>query len=151
KASNNDGTWNEKPLELHIKVLPPWWKSNWALVVYLLVFFTAIVVLNKLTQNRIRNKQREKYQEENRIQQQQLNEKKFQFFTNISHEFRTPLTLIMNPIQDILQSDDLNIPARLREKHAIIHKNTQRLHRLVNELLDFRKLELNKVHLHAKE
>src|SRR5690606_223777 len=61
------------------------------------------------------------------------------------------LTLIMNPIQDILQSDDLNIPARLREKHAIIHKNTQRLHRLVNELLDFRKLELNKVHLHAKE
>src|SRR5690606_7523770 len=151
KASNNDGAWNEKPLELHLKVLPPWWKSNWALAVYLLVFFTAIVVLNKLTQNRIRNKQREKYQEENRIQQQQLNEKKFQFFTNISHEFRTPLTLIMNPIQDILQSDDLNIPARLREKHAIIHKNTQRLHRLVNELLDFRKLELNKVHLHAKE
>ncbi|WP_417361378.1 hybrid sensor histidine kinase/response regulator transcription factor [Galbibacter sp.] len=151
KASNNDGTWNEQPLELYIEVLPPWWKSNWALVVYLLLFFSAIVVLNKLTQNRIRSKQLEKYEEEKRIQHEQLNEKKFQFFTNISHEFRTPLTLIMNPIQDILQNDDSNLPARLREKHAIIHKNTQRLHRLVNELLDFRKLELNKVRLHAKE
>ncbi|HLV62067.1 hybrid sensor histidine kinase/response regulator transcription factor [Galbibacter sp.] len=151
KSSNNDGTWNKEPLELYIEVLPPWWKSNWALACYLLLFFSAILILNKMTQNRIRNKQREKYEEEKRIQQEQLNEKKFQFFTNISHEFRTPLTLIMNPIQDILQNDDLNLPPRLREKHAIIHKNTQRLHRLVNELLDFRKLELNKVHLKVTE
>src|SRR5690606_36012790 len=96
-------------------------------------------------------KQLEKYEEEKRIQQEQLNEKKFQFFTNISHEFRTPLTLIMNPIRDILQNDDPNLPTRLRQKHAIIHKNTERLYRLVNELLDFRKLELNKVRLHANE
>src|SRR5690606_10985129 len=151
KSSNNDGTWNKEPLELYIEVLPPWWKSNWALACYLLLFFSAILILNKMTQNRIRNKQLEQYEEEKRIQQEQLNEKKFQFFTNISHEFRTPLTLIMNPIQDILHNDDANLPARLREKHAIIHKNTQRLHRLVNELLDFRKLELNKVRLHVKE
>lgn len=151
KSSNNDGTWNKQPLELYIEVLPPWWKSNWALVCYLLVFFGAIVVLNKLTQNRIRNKQLEKYEEEKRIQQEQLNEKKFQFFTNISHEFRTPLTLIMNPIRDILLNDDPNLPSRLRDKHTIIHKNTERLYRLVNELLDFRKLELNKVRLHANE
>lgn len=151
KSSNNDGIWNQDPLELHIEVLPPWWKSNWALVCYLLVFFSSIVVLNKLTQNRIRNKQLEKYQQEKRIQEQQLNEKKFQFFTNISHEFRTPLTLIMNPIRDILQNEDPNLPSRLKEKHAIIHKNTERLYRLVNELLDFRKLELKKVHMNIKE
>src|SRR5690606_23599947 len=111
----------------------------------------SIVDLNKLTQNRIRNKQLEKYQQEKRIQEQQLNEKKFQFFTNISHEFRTPLTLIMNPIRDILQNEDPNLPSRLKEKHAIIHKNTERLYRLVNELLDFRKLELKKVHMNIKE
>jgi len=151
KSSNNDGNWNQQPLELYIEVLPPWWKSNWALVSYLMLFFGAIVVLNKLTQKRIRSKQLEKYEEEKRLQQEQLNEKKFQFFTNISHEFRTPLTLIMNPIRDILQNDDSNLPTRLRQKHAIIHKNTERLYRLVNELLDFRKLELNKVRVHANE
>lgn len=151
KSSNNDGIWNVEPLKLYIEVLPPWWKTNWALAGYLLVFLGGVVILNKMTQKRIRKKQLEKYNQEKRIQQQQLNEKKFQFFTNISHEFRTPLTLIMNPIQDILQNDNLNLPQRLREKHAIIHKNTERLHRLVNELLDFRKLELNKVRLKANE
>ncbi|EKF55636.1 histidine kinase [Galbibacter marinus] len=151
KSSNNDGHWNREPLKFYIEVLPPWWKTNWALAGYLVLLLGSVLVLNKMTQKRIRKKQLEKYEEDKRIQEQQLNEKKFQFFTNISHEFRTPLTLIMNPIQDILQNDNLNLPPRLREKHGIIHKNTERLHRLVNELLDFRKLELNKVRLHAKE
>src|SRR5690606_37885793 len=151
KSSNNDGHWNREPLKFYIEVLPPWWKTNWALAGYLVLLLGSVLVLNKMTQKRIRKKQLEKYEEDKRIQEQQLNEKKFQFFTNISHEFRTPLTLIMNPIQDILQNDNLDLPPRLREKHGIIHKNTERLHRLVNELLDFRKLELNKVRLHAKE
>src|SRR5690606_9579624 len=74
-----------------------------------------------------------------------------QFFTSISHEFRTPLTLIINPLRDIINDASLNLPPRIREKHNVIYKNTDRLYRLVNELLDFRKLELNKINLRARE
>ena len=86
-----------------------------------------------------------------RLQEKALTEEKFQFFTNISHEFRTPLTLIMNPINDIIRDDSLNLPIRIKEKHHIIYKNTDRLYRLINELLDFRKLELNKTRVSARE
>ena len=86
-----------------------------------------------------------------RLQEKALTEEKFQFFTNISHEFRTPLTLIMNPINDIIRDDSLNLPIRIKEKHHIIYKNTDRLYRLINELLDFRKLELNKTRVSARQ
>ncbi|EIJ40839.1 signal transduction histidine kinase [Galbibacter orientalis DSM 19592] len=151
KSSNNDGVWNAKPLELKITILPPWWKTSWALIGYLTIFFIGLYLLNKVTQSRIRTKQLTKYEEEKRIQEQNLNEKKFQFFTNISHEFRTPLTLIMNPLHDIMSNEKLFLPEGIKSKHRIIQKNTARLHRLVNELLDFRKLELNKISLKAKE
>ncbi|WP_417444336.1 two-component regulator propeller domain-containing protein [Joostella sp.] len=151
KSSNNDGVWNTTPLELKITILPPWWKTSWALIGYLSLFFIGLYLLNKLTQNRIRTKQLAKYEENKRIQEKDLNEKKFQFFTNISHEFRTPLTLIMNPLNDIMSNDKLYLPEGVKSKHRIIQKNTARLHRLVNELLDFRKLELNKITLKARE
>ncbi|MDG3583449.1 hybrid sensor histidine kinase/response regulator transcription factor [Galbibacter pacificus] len=151
KSSNNDGVWNTDPLELKITILPPWWKTNWALFGYIALFFIGLYVLNKMTQSRIREKQIVKYEKEKRQQEKDLNEKKFQFFTNISHEFRTPLTLIMNPLQDIINNESVDFPKSIREKHNIIHKNTARLHRLVNELLDFRKLELNKIRVKARE
>ncbi|WP_342155302.1 hybrid sensor histidine kinase/response regulator transcription factor [Joostella sp. CR20] len=150
KSANNDGVWNSTPLELSVTILPPWWKSSWALLGYLVMFFMGVFLLNKLTQSRIRKKQLAKYEEEKHQQEIDLNERKFQFFTNISHEFRTPLTLIMNPLHDIITNDGAYLPERIKAKHRIIQKNTARLHRLVNELLDFRKLELNKVTVKAK-
>ena len=151
KAANNDGLWNVSPLNLHITVLPPWWKTNWALFSYIVLFILGIYLLNKLTQSRIREKQLINSEREKRLQDKDLDEKKFQFFTNISHEFRTPLTLILNPLNDIINDTGLNLPARVREKHRVIYKNTDRLYRLVNELLDFRKLELNKIGLRARK
>src|SRR5690606_20521023 len=98
-----------------------------------------------------REKQLINSEREKRLQDKDLDEKKFQFFTNISHEFRTPLTLILNPLNDIINDTGLNLPARVREKHRVIYKNTDRLYRLANELLDFRKLELNKIGERASE
>ncbi|MEM9687011.1 MAG: response regulator, partial [Bacteroidota bacterium] len=72
-----------------------------------------------------------------------------QFFTNISHEFRTPLTLISNPLKDIINDNTLVLPDQVKEKHQTIHKNTDRLSRLINELMDFRKLESNKIKVKA--
>src|SRR5690606_6278797 len=151
KAANNDGLWNTTPLNLHITVLPPWWKTNWALFSYIFLFILGIYLLNKLTQSRIREKQLINSEREKRLQEKDLDEKKFQFFTSVSHEFRTPLTLIINPLRDIINDTTLNLPARIREKHQVIYKNTDRLYRLVNELLDFRKLEMNRIAVRAKE
>ncbi|WP_298547090.1 hybrid sensor histidine kinase/response regulator transcription factor [uncultured Aquimarina sp.] len=151
KVANNDGKWNETPLHLQIKVLPPWWKTNWALSSYVLLFLLGIYLLNRVTKNRIREKQLIRYEREKRIKEEELHNKKLQFFTNISHEFRTPLTLIINPLEDILKNEELNLPKEVNEKHLIIHKNTDRLYRLINELMDYRKLELNKLSIKARQ
>ncbi|WP_372757992.1 two-component regulator propeller domain-containing protein [Mariniflexile sp.] len=149
KAANNDGVWNEVPLELKITILPPWWKTNWAYIIYLMLFVGVIYFVNNFIHNRMNEKQLIKNEREKRIQEEELNEKKLQFFTNISHEFRTPLTLIMNPLEDIIQAKDSNLPAVFKQKHQIIYKNADRLSRLINELMDFRKLELNKARIKA--
>ena len=149
KAANNDGVWNEEPKSLAITILPPWWRTHWALFGYLLLFFLVLYMLNRMVQERIRQKQMISNERETRKQKEELNEKKFQFFTNISHEFRTPLTLIINPLEDILRNKNLNIPEIVKTKLKTVHKNTDRLHRLINELLDFRKLELDKVRVKA--
>ena len=151
KAANNDGVWSDTPLELKITVLPPWWKTNWAILAYVLLFLGAGYVLYNLIQERIKEKELIRNERNQRIQEDELHEKKLQFFTNISHEFRTPLTLMINPLQDIINDDKLNLPQRVKEKHNIIYKNTDRLYRLINELMDFRKLELNKMRIRVQE
>ncbi|WP_378179887.1 two-component regulator propeller domain-containing protein [Aquimarina sp. SS2-1] len=151
KVANNDGKWDENPLHLHIKILPPWWKTTWAMTSYILLFLLGIYLLNKVTQKRIKEKQQIRYEREKRIKEEELHHKKLQFFTNISHEFRTPLTLILNPLEDILKNKELNLPKEVNEKHLVIHKNTDRLYRLINELMDYRKLELNKLSIKARE
>lgn len=149
KSANSDGKWNKEILELKITVLPPWWKSNMALFSYVVLLLLGGYYFNKMMLVRL-NKNKEIALEQNkRLQEKDLSEKKFQFFTNISHELRTPLALIMNPIDDIIRDETLNLPTRTKEKLSIIHKNTNRLYRLINELLDFKKLESNKLKVKA--
>ena len=151
KAANSDGIWTDNPLSLKITVLPPWWKTDQALFFYIVLLLLVLYLLNRMTQIRLNKKQAITLEQNMLLQEKALNEKKFQFFTNISHEFRTPLTLIMNPINDIIRDDSLILPERIKEKHNIIYKNTDRLYRLINELLDFRKLELNKTRVSARK
>lgn len=150
-SSNNDGVWNETPLELKITILPAWWQTNWAIFSYLALFFFGVYLLNRLTQNRIKEKELIRNERLQQVQKDELNKKKIQFFTNISHEFRTPLTLIINPLKDIINNTELNLPQKIKNKHAIIYKNTDRLYRLINELMDLRKLELNKMNVRAEK
>jgi len=117
KAANNDGVWTTKSLDLKIRVNPPWWKSNLAYFLYALAVLTAILIAYKIILHRIKAKQIALVEQERRIQEKRLNKTKLQFFTNISHEFRTPLTLIINPINDIINRSDLNFPEPIRQKH----------------------------------
>lgn len=149
KSANADGSWGEDQLELKIKILPPWWKTFWAYLIYTSILIFLMIYLNKIYQNRFKAKQAILLEKEKSIQLEQLNNNKLQFFTNISHEFRTPLTLIINPLEDILRSKKLS--PEIHNKLKIVHKSSDRLSRLINELMDFNKLEFNKISLQTKK
>lgn len=149
KSANADGSWSNDQLELKIKILPPWWKTFWAYLIYATILIFLIRYFNKIYQNRFKAKQAIILEKEKSIQLEKLNNKKLQFFTNISHEFRTPLTLIINPLEDILRSKKLS--PEIHNKLKIVHKSSDRLSRLINELMDFNKLEFNKISLQAKK
>ena len=149
KAANADGSWSKTPLELKIKILPPWWKTIWAYLIYTSILIGIIIYLNKIYQNRFKAKQTIVFEKQKTLQLEKLNNKKLQFFTNISHEFRTPLTLIINPLEDLLQTKKLS--PEIHSKLVTIHKSSDRLSRLINELMDFNKFQFNKVFLQVKK
>lgn len=149
KSANADGSWSSVPLELKIKVLPPWWKTFWAYLVYASILVFLVKYLNTIYQNRFKAKQLILLEKEKSLQQEKLNNKKLQFFTNISHEFRTPLTLIINPLEDILRTK--NLSPEIHNKLKTVHKSSDRLSRLINELMDFNKLQFNKMQLQVKK
>ncbi|MBT3382616.1 MAG: response regulator [Prolixibacteraceae bacterium] len=151
KSSNSHNVWNENPAELIIRIKPPFWQTWYALVFYILavVGIVSIIRWNAVKQVRLANSlEMEKMQHS---QDQKLSELKFQFFTNISHEFRTPLTLILAPLKDLIEGrKKQQIPVEAQHKIQLIQKNSLRLMRLVNQLLDFRKVETGNEKLLAR-
>ena len=151
KASNNDEIWNNTPRTLKIKILTPWWKTNLALFIFTLITLTTVLIIYNFLNVRLKERQQIKKEREERAQDEALNAKKIQFFTNISHEFRTPLTLILNPLEAIIENTSVQLPNDISEKHATIYKNSKRLSRLIDELMDFRKLQFNKMSINASK
>lgn len=151
KASEKNGVWSKNPLELKIEILPPWWKTSFAYLFYSLLVLAAVHFGNQYYQNRFKQKQMIQFEKEKAIQIEKLNTKKLQFFTNISHEFRTPLTLILNPLQDIIKNNSLELPQGVLNKLQTIQKSSDRLSRLINELMDFNQLQFNKMTLKVQQ
>ncbi len=151
KSANAHNVWNEEPAELIILIHPPYWQTWYALIFYILVVVGVVTIIrwNAVKQVRLANNlAMEKLQHE---QDQKLSELKFQFFTNISHEFRTPLTLILAPLKEILNKENRNqFSDEMTAKIQIIQKNAVGLMKLVNQLLDFRKAETGNMKLMAR-
>ena len=147
KAAEKNGVWSQKPLELKIEILPPWWKTSFAYLFYSLLVLAAIHFGNQYYQNRFKQKQMIQFEKKKAIQIERLNDKKLQFFTNISHEFRTPLTLILNPLADIIKNNSPELPDGVLNKLQTIQKSSDRLSRLINELMDFNQLQFTKMPL----
>lgn len=139
-ASNNDGLWTEDYATLHINILPPFYKTPLAYVFYVL-FIIAVLLYFRYA---MLKKERVKFQmEQERIQarrHQEMDEMKLRFLTNVSHEFRTPLTLILTPLEKLMKSISDKNDQKLLET---IERNTKQLLGLVNQLLDFRQLDLH--------
>jgi signal transduction histidine kinase/DNA-binding response OmpR family regulator/streptogramin lyase len=138
KSLNESGSWSETKT-LEVEILPPFWLTWWAFVIYLalavlVVFFILKTVRNRLLlMNKIRIKDMEKQQIES------LNQERLRFYTNITHELRTPLTLILGPLEDLL--NDSQFPTYYHSKIKIIHDSATRLLNLINQILEFRKTE----------
>jgi signal transduction histidine kinase/ligand-binding sensor domain-containing protein/DNA-binding response OmpR family regulator len=135
RGGNNDGLWNPAVRTLTIRVLPPPWRSWWAYLAYVLLLVGVIWAVARYV------RLQHSYQLEHlaKEKQEDLHQMKLRFFTNITHEFRTPLTLILGPLRELIQREEGS--ARTVQRLRSIEHNAQRLLALVNQLLDFRKLE----------
>lgn len=140
KASNNDGVWNPREATIKIIILPPWYKTWWAYWIYGGLIIGSIYVYRKVIQVQERFKLDIKIQEKENAQIQALDRLKTNFFTNISHEFRTPLTLIISPLEKYL-SENKDLPNPQKKRAESIYRNAKQLQKLINQLLDLSKLE----------
>jgi signal transduction histidine kinase/ligand-binding sensor domain-containing protein/DNA-binding response OmpR family regulator len=145
KATNNSGLWSENPATIKITILPPPWKTWYAILGYIMVFNLLLFIFIRyaLIQNRQRNQIRFDRLEKERMNS--LYQMKMRFFTDVSHEFRTPLSLIIGPTDDIL--NDPTFSDHVRAKVVMIQRNCKRLLNLVDELMTFRKIDLGIIDL----
>lgn len=149
KGANNDGVWNETPTTLEIIVKPAPWKSWWAICFYLVLVWASLYAFVWIVKSKekLRQELLLEYRESERTKED--NNAKLQFFTNISHEFRTPLTLILGPLQQILLN--YNGSNEMYKKLLVIESSSNHLLKLINRLMDFRKYETNQFILEAAE
>jgi len=137
KVRNADGKWSKETELLQIIVLPPWYRTWWAYLIYVVCFIGSIYVYIKYTKQRERLRYEIKLSHLENEKDKELTEKKLSFFTHISHEFRTPLSLIINPVKELLAQE-----GKADEKSLnTVYRNARRLLSLVDQLLLFRKAE----------
>lgn len=134
KAANNDGVWNENPRALKIIIKPPFWKSIWAFLFYAICLAGIFYLINRYLLIRALMKN-----------EHEVHQTKLAFFTNVSHEIRTPLTLIIGPLEKLIKDTQDNFV--INRQLLTVNKNANRLLRLINELMDFRKVEAGKMKL----
>jgi len=147
RASNGEGTWSAPVAPLTFEVLAPWYKTSWAYGLYALGLLVLVALYRRfeMSQQALKNKLAlEQFQTE---KEKELTNLKLGFFTNISHELRTPLTLILGPVEEIMSSSGPvpNLPGKMQ----LVHRQASKLLELVNQLLDFRKVETGNVPLRA--
>ncbi|WP_264524307.1 two-component regulator propeller domain-containing protein [Flavobacterium sp. N502536] len=149
RGANNDGVWNKTPTTLTVIVKPAPWRSIWAFLLYGILIGLGIYGLIWIMKSKAALKQKLEleYLETKRIEENNL--AKLDFFTNISHEFRTPLTLILGPLQQILSN--YNGTNEMYKKLLVIEGSANHLLSLINRLMDFRKLENHQVTLESAE
>lgn len=141
KYSNENGVWSSSPRRIHITIAPPFWKTNWAYLLYILLAIGVQVCIILYIRWRLRVKKAMAIEKFKAIQLKELNDYKLQFFTNIAHEFRTPLTLILGPVASLLSKSNEGDDAK---QLKTIYSNSLRLQKLIEELIQFRKIESGK-------
>ncbi len=148
KGTNNDGVWNENGVALELIITPPWWSTFWAYIIYLILILLALYYIRRYELNRLRLKNQLKLEKVETDTLRNLDHLKSSFFANISHEFRTPLTLILGQIESVMSS---NIATKEKGKLQVANRNARRLLTLINQILDLSKLEAGSMELKAEQ
>lgn len=142
KSTNSDGVWVENERTLKITVQPSFWETPLAMLLYVIAFICVLFAGTYILFTIYRLKHEVSVE-------QQISDIKLRFFTNISHELRTPLTLIAGPVEYVLQNK--NMPDEVRKQLQVVERNTERMLRLVNQILDFRKIQKHKMKLRIEQ
>ncbi|UCH13684.1 MAG: response regulator, partial [Bacteroidales bacterium] len=173
-STNSDGIWSDKPLELDIHMLPPFWEQVWfklSIILSILLLIGGVIrirtqvlkhqkdILRLQVQQHTKDlKQANETLEKQKVEILDMANKlhesdqmKLRFFTNISHEFRTPLTLIMSPLEKLLSKNNYLETTRVKEDLNLIYRNGKRLFRLINQLLEIRRVETGNLRLETQE
>lgn len=149
RASNNDGIWSDDVRTIDIEILSPWWASLFAIIIYIVLFLVIsyLSLRYSLKKYKKRNKEKQKLFEIEK--EKELYETKVNFFTEIAHEIRTPVTLINGPLETIMNTEIAD--KKVKHNLEIIENNTKHLLNLINQLLDFRKVDSDRFLLHCKD
>lgn len=139
KSTNSSGVWQDNEASFPILITPPFWLTGWAFAFYVILIASLIFLFYNYKKKRLEEKHRLKQDQFETKKEKELYDAKMQFFTFITHEIRTPLTLIKAPLEKVLKSKDGS--EETKENLEIIERNTGRLLNLSNQLLDFRKTE----------
>lgn len=158
RAVNSDGIWTEKPTSVDLVIRPPWWQTRWSYLLYALLLVGLVLGVDRVQRRRVvlRERRRAELREAEILAQtaedkahalEEIDELKSRFFANISHEFRTPLTLILGPLEQRLKEADSSDE---RRETAMMHRQAGRLLRLINQLLDLSRLDTGRLELSAR-
>ena len=140
KATNNDGVWNAEGISLKINIEPPFYWNNYSKFLYIVLILVGLTFLFRFLLQRSEKKHTQEIRQLQDKKEHEVHEAKIKFFTTIAHEIRTPVSLIIGPLEKIMRSS-ITLPNSVRDDLNIIDRNSQRLLMLVNQLLDFRKVE----------
>lgn len=140
RATNNDGVWNEQEANLKIVIHPPFYWNTFSKILYFILLCIALTFFIRFLLRRSEKKHTAEITQLNVNKEKEVHEAKIKFFTMIAHEIRTPVSLIIGPLEKIMKSS-IQMPEALHNDLSIIDRNSQRLLFLVNQLLDFRKVE----------
>lgn len=143
RATNAEGTWNKEEKFITITVLPPWYRTVWAYCIYFLFVASLVYLYLRYKTRQTRLEYEVRLAHLHAEKEKELNEKKLSFFTDISHEFRTPLTLIINPLKDYLQLSEKSKPHSLQ----VVYRNARRMLSLVDQLLLFQRADADREEL----
>lgn len=144
KASNNDGVWNDVGASVQVVVHPPLYWSVPFKLLYLLIACGVTAWIVRYYIGRSRRKHRQEIELVKQEKDKEVQEAKINFFTMIAHEIRTPVSLIIAPLENVMKESN-TLPTPIRDSLAIVNRNSQRLLYLVNQLLDFRKVQENEM------
>jgi signal transduction histidine kinase/ligand-binding sensor domain-containing protein/DNA-binding response OmpR family regulator len=147
KASNNDGVWNNEGASIKIYVHPPFWRTTLAYMIYVWLIIGIVLYLRYRSIQKLKRKFRIEQEKKEAERIRELDRLKIKFLTNLSHEFRTPISLILGPVDTLLAQQNEKTYGQLH----MIKRNARRLLNLVNQLLDFRKMEVQELKLQESQ